>query len=90
MYSHLYVGRILREGGTQPRKAKDSMSVQILSCPKEAIPNPVFLPKTQVSQSYLSRAGSPPARSFKADNYDFFLNYRPKYLPCGSFSGKSP
>lgn len=68
MYSHLYVGRILREGGTQPRKVKDSMSVQTLSCPKEAIPNPVFLPNSQVSQTYLSRAESPPARSFKADN----------------------
>ena len=44
MDSHLYVGRIFKEEGTQPRKAKDSMSVQTLSYPKEAIPNPVFLP----------------------------------------------
>ena len=66
MDSYLYVERIL-----QLRKAKDSTSVQTLSCPKEAILNPVFLPNAQVSQTYLSRAGSPPARSFKIDNHFF-------------------
>ena len=46
MYSHLYVGRILREGGTQPRKAKDSMVSSDPFQPKGSHTKPSVSPLT--------------------------------------------